>query len=234
MSLPRPVRPEYTITVPSTGKKIKYQPFTVKEEKALVLAGESKDNDEIVNAVRNVLNICITTPEVNIDDLAIFDIEYLFLQTRMKSAGEKITVSVTDPSDETYSVDVEIELDKIQVQKNPDHKDTIQIDKETSVKLKYPNIDSFVDGITIDNFDSATKNIKQCISQIIVGDEVYNKSDMTDAEIQEWVDGLTRSQFKKVVDFFVTMPKMKHEITLTNPNTKKEFTITLEGLSDFF
>lgn len=234
MVLPQTIRPEYATTIPSTGKKIKYQPFTVKEEKVLVLAAESKDPDEIINAVTNILKLCITSPDVKIEDLAIFDIEYLFLQCRMKSAGESIKLTLSDPDDESFKIDYEILLDKIQVEKDPNHKALIQIDKETTVKMNYPDITSFVDGINVSNIESLTTNTKKCISQIIVGEEVYNRVDMSDAEIDQWIEGLTQVQYMKFVEFFNTMPKLKHVITAKNTNTDKMFTVTLQGLSDFF
>ena len=112
MALPKPIRPEYNTTIPSTGKRIKYQPFTVREEKVLILAAESGETDEITNAITNVLERCITSPsDIKVKDLALFDIEYLFLKARSKSAGEKLKVRVSDPDDETYSVDHEINID---------------------------------------------------------------------------------------------------------------------------
>ena len=113
MALPKPVRPEYGTTIPSTGKRIKYQPFSVKEEKILILASESQDIDEISNAITNVLHNCVTTENFDIKDLALFDIEYLFLKTRAKSVGEKLTVNITDPEDPSYTVEHDIDVDSI-------------------------------------------------------------------------------------------------------------------------
>lgn len=235
MSLPKPVRPEYSTTIPSTGKRIKYQPFSVREEKTLILASESKDQDEITNAITNVLERCVTSPaDFKVADLALFDIEYLFLKTRSKSAGEKITVSVTDPDDETYSVEHEINIDKIGVTRDETHTDLIEIDEETSIKMKYPDINFFNEGINMNDIASSIKVLSRCISQIIIGEEVHNRADLTDNEIAEWIEGLTSEQFGKMTTFFATMPRLSHTITLPNKNTGKDFTIVLEGLSDFF
>ena len=234
MALPKPVRPEYTCTIPSNGKKIKYQPFSVREEKVLILASESQEMDEITNAIRNVLTNCITTPDVNVDDLALFDIEFLFLRTRAKSVGEKLQVQVTDPNDETYIVDHEIDIDKIQVEKNKLHTDTIKLSGDTIVKMKYPGLDFFAEGVSLNTITERLDLAATCIQQIVVGEEVYNKEDMTTSEAEEWLEGLTSEQFVKIMDFFLTMPRLKHSFTLTNANTKKKFTIELEGLSDFF
>ena len=234
MALPKPARPEYSTTVPSTDKKIKYQPFTVREEKVLILASESQDNDEIANAITNVLESCVTSPGFKVGDLALFDIEYLFLKARAKSVGEKLEVQVTDPADETYTTVHEIDVDKIQVQKNKDHKDLIELGEGTAIKMKYPGIDFFVEGVSLASITDRLDLAAECVEQIVIGEDVYNREDMSNEEIQEWIESLTSVQFAKVMEFFVTMPRLAHKFTLTNSNTKKKFTIELEGLSDFF
>jgi hypothetical protein len=235
MALPSPTRPEYNTTIPSTGKKIKYQPFTVKEEKILVLAAEGKETDEIGNAVANCLRNCITSPaDLDIESLALFDIEYLFLKCRAKSIGEKITVRATDPDDETFIKTVDINIDKIQVQRNEKHNEIVQIDEEMSVKLNYPNIDFFTEGLELTDVSSITTVIAKCFSQLIVGEEVYNKDDLSEEEIIEWIEQLSSSQYNKLTEFFLTMPKLSHKLTIKNTKTDKNFTITLEGLADFF
>ena len=235
MALPKPVRPEYNTTIPSTGKKIKYQPFSVKEEKVLILAAESQDPDEVTNAITNVLRACITSPQdLRVDELALFDIEYLFLKTRSKSAGEKIKLQVTDPNDETFTVEHEINIDKIKVEFRDDHTDIIDVSEGLSVKMRYPDITFFSEGVDVSNISGTTKTVGRCIAQIISGDEVYNRADITDAEMEEWMEGLTTDQFQKLAKFFETMPKLKHEFTKKNTNTGEDFTIKLEGLADFF
>lgn len=233
--LPRSHRPEYSTTLPSTGKKIKYQPFTVKEEKILILAAESEETDEISNAVANVLNNCISYPaDLKAEDLPLFDITYLFLKARAKSAGEKIKLKVTDPGDPTFTTDYEINIDKIGVLKTEGHTDLIDIDDTTKVKMKYPGIESFNDGIKMDSLTNSIDTIVPCISQIISGEEVFNSSDMSVDELNEWVEALTKSKFAKIIEFFETMPRLSHTFTTRNTNTGKDFTITLEGLTDFF
>lgn len=235
MALPRPSRPEYNTTIPSTGKKIKYQPFTVREEKILVLAAAAESSDEVANAVSNCLKNCITQPsDININDLALFDIEYLFLKCRAKSVGEKITVKVTDPNDKTYTVEHEINIDKIGVERNEKHSDLININEDISVKMRYPDITFFSEGVAINDIESSISLMQRCIKQIIAGEEVYNREDMTDIEITNWLEELTQDNFKKIADFFATMPKLKHSINLKNPNTGTNFLVELEGLADFF
>lgn len=234
MALPKPVRPEYSTTIPSNGKRIKYQPFSVKEEKILILASESQDIDEISNAISNVLTNCITTSEVKVDDLALFDIEFLFLKTRAKSVGEKLTVKVTDPDDPSYTVDHEIDIDAIKVSKNKDHSDIVVIDDKTQIKMKYPDIQFFAEGINVTSITDRLDVAARCVKQLVIDEEVYNPSDMTLDEIEEWLEGLTSDQFAKIMNFFMSMPRLSHKITLSNPNTGKKFSVTLEGLSDFF
>lgn len=235
MALPKPIRPEHSTTIPSSGKKIKYQPFSVKEEKILMLAAESQDKDEMTNAVINVLTNCVTSPsDFKVEDLALFDIEFLFLRTRAKSVSEKIKLTVTDPDDPTFTTSHEINIDKIGVVKTEGHSDLIQIDDETSVKMRYPDISFFSEGIDVINIDESSKLISRCVSQIIVGEEVFNRSDMSEEEINDWMDGLTMDKYEKIAEFFRTMPKLSHTITLKNTNTGKNFTLHLEGLADFF
>lgn len=233
--LPRPTRPEYSTTVPSTGKKVKYNPFSVREEKILVLASEGNDPDEITNAIVNVLQNCITSPsDLKVEQLALFDIEFLFLKARAKSVGESINLKVTDPDDETYTVSHSINIDRIGIDRTKDHSNVIFIDDDMQVKMKYPDISFFTEGVDMSTLTESLETISRCIDSIISGDEVFERVDMNKEEIVEWLESLTTEQFRKVTNFFVTMPKLRHSFSLKNENTGKDFTITLEGLADFF
>ena len=234
MALPKPSRPEYSTTVPSTGKRIKYQPFTVKEEKVLVLAAESENLDEISNAISNVLSACVTTSGFDTRDLALFDIEYLFLKARAKSVGETVDLIITDPNDPSYTVDHSINIDTIKVEKNEDHKLLIDISDDIKIKMQYPGLEFFNEGLKIDTISDSTETVARCINQIVVGDEVYNRADMSTEEISEWLDALTTEQFTRILDFFKTMPKLRHVVKLKNKNTGEPFEVVLEGLADFF
>ncbi len=235
MALPKNIRPEYSTTIPSTGKRVKYQPFSVKEEKILVLAAEGGEPDEITNALTNVLQNCVTSPaDFKVAELALFDVEYLFLKARSKSAGEKITINVTDPDDETFSIDHEINIDKIGIERTEDHTDLIEISEGTHIKMRYPDISFFNEGVDVSNIDGTTKLIARCIDSVVIEEEVYNSIDMSSGELDEWLDSLTTEQFQKISKFFQTMPKLKHSFVVKNTNTDKDFTIVLEGLADFF
>ena len=235
MALPKPTRPEYGTTVPSTGKRIKYQPFTVKEEKILVLAAEGGDPDEITNAIANVLQSCVSSPaDFKVAELALFDVEYLFLKARSKSAGEKITIAVTDPADETFSIEHEINIDKIGIERTEEHTDLIELSEDIHIKMRYPDISFFNEGVNVSSIGDTTKLIARCIDSVVYGEEVYNSVDMSSGELDEWLDGLTTEQFQKISKFFETMPKLKHSFTVKNTNNGQDFTIVLEGLADFF
>jgi len=235
MALPKVTRPEYGTTIPSTGKKIKYSPFTVREEKVLILAAESQDPDEVSNAIVNVIRNCVNTPtDFDPTELALFDIEFLFLRCRAKSIGEKIKVLLTDPDDDEFTKEHEINIDSIKVKKNDDHTDLIKLTDDITIKMKYPSIEFFAEGLKIDSIGESTNTAAKCISQIVVGDEVYNSVDMTHEEIVEWLEGLTTEQYGKIMEFFTTMPRLSHSITAKNTNTGKNFTVVLNTLADFF
>ena len=233
--LPKPSKPEYNTSIPSTGKKIKYQPFTVKEEKLLILAAESQDQDEITNAIINVLQNCVTSPsDLDVEELALFDIEYLFLKARSKSIGEKIDLIVTDPNDTDYRVEHSINIDKIGIDRTPGHTDVIEINDTMTLKMRYPDITFFNEGIDVSSVTRSLTTIGRCVSSLVVDDEVFNRSDMQEGEIEEWLESLTTSQFRKVTTFFETMPKLRYKFTMKNERTGNDFEITLEGLADFF
>ena len=235
MTLPKPSRPEYSTTIPSTGRKIKYQAFTVREEKLLILAAESENNDEIANAIENVLSKCVTTPaDFKVRDLALFDIEYLFLKARAKSIGETIPVSVTDPNDLTYTTSHTLNVDSVRVKKDPKHTDLIDIDDDTKLKMRYPGLDFFAEGLKIDNISDSIETIAACVSSIVSEDAVHSRADLSTEDIIEWLEALTTEQFTRVMSFFHTMPKMTHTIKLRNPNTQSDFEVVLTGLADFF
>jgi hypothetical protein len=233
--LPKPTKPEYNTVIPSTGKKIKYQPFTVKEEKLLILAAESQDQDEITNAIINVIQSCVTSPsDIDVEELALFDIEYLFLKARAKSIGEKIDLMVTDPNDPEYTVNHSINIDKIGIEKTPGHTDVITISDTMTLKMRYPDISFFNEGINMSTVTSSLKTVGRCVSSLVVDDEVFNRSDMQEGEIEEWLESLTNSKFKKITEFFETMPKLRYKFTLKNERTGNDFEIVLEDLADFF
>ena len=237
MTLPKINAPTYELFIPSSGKKIKYRPFLVKEETILVIAMESNDVKDIARSVKQVLNNCILSRGIKIEKLSTFDIEYLFLNVRGKSVGESVDVNVTCPDDGETKVPVTVNLDEIKVVENPEHSRDIVLDDKLKMRMKYPSLDQFIsDNFDVTNvgFDQSFDMISKCVDMIYNEDETWTESDFTNKEMIAFLEGLGSKQFKEIERFFSTMPKLYHEIKVTNPNTKVENTITLEGLAAFF
>ena len=238
MPLPKVNTPTYELALPSSGKKIKYRPFLVREEKILIMALESEDSKQITNSVIDILNACILTKGIDINKLATFDIEYLFLNVRSKSVGETIDVLITCPDDNTTKVETKIDIDTIKIKKDRKHKDIIKIDDNISIKFKYPSMDSFIENNFESNEKSEVRNtldmITSCMDVIFNEEESWNASESTKKELEEFIDQLNTKQFKQIEDFFSTMPKLTHTIKVNNPNTGVESEVRLEGLAAFF
>jgi hypothetical protein len=236
MALPKLITPTYELEVPSTDEKIKYRPFLVKEEKILMMAMESKKSADIVQAVKDIVSEC-TFNKINIDTVPMFDVEYIFLNIRAKSVGEVSKLKLLCPDDGKTYAECEINLSEVEVQVGEDHTNKIELDNGMGMIMKYPSIDSFKDtGITVINAGNMLDVITNCIMQIYEeeGKKTYDPKDQTKKELTEFIEQLNTAQFKKVQKFFDTMPKLKHEITIKNPKTKKESKVTLTGLNDFF
>ena len=238
MPLPKINTPTYDLTLPSTGKKIKYRPFLVREEKILIMALETEDTQQISNAVVQILDECILTKGVNVTKLATFDIEYLFLNVRSKSVGETVEVNIVCPDDNKTSVQMEINIDSIKVQKTRGHKSIVKLDDQYSMKLKYPSLDEFINS----NFESSEESdvnkslnmITSCIEMIYDEEESWSASDSTKQELEEFIEQLNSKQFKSIEKFFETMPRLSHKVKVTNPTTEVESEVVLEGLASFF
>ena len=236
MALPKLTTPTYELEIPSTDEKIKFRPFLVKEEKILMMAMESKKSADIVQAVKEIVEEC-TFNKINISDMPMFDIEYVFLQIRSKSVGEVSKIRVLCPDDGKTYANLDLDLNEVKVQVGDDHTNKIELNNGMGIIMKYPTIDSFREsGIQDINASNMLEVIGGCILQIYEeeGKKVYDPKDQTKKELTDFIEQLTTDQFKHVQKFFDTMPKLKHEITVKNPKTKKENKITLTGLNDFF
>lgn len=238
MPLPKISTPTYELELPSTGQEIQYRPFLVKEEKLLVLALESENTKEITTAIKNVIKSCIQTKNIKVESLPTFDIEYLFLNIRGKSVGEEIEVNVICPDDgETY-VPVKINIDEIQVQKNEEHTNKIQVDDNIIMQMKYPSLDQFIknnfDFSGDTNMDQSFDLVASCIDKIFNDEEVWTSSDVTKKELIDFLEQMNSAQFKQIEKFFETMPKLSHSVKVKNPKTEVESEVVLEGLSSFF
>tara|TARA_B100000575_G_scaffold237862_1_gene200108 strand:- start:10 stop:726 length:717 start_codon:yes stop_codon:yes gene_type:complete len=237
MPLPKITAPTYEMVLPSSGRKIKYRPFLVKEEKLLIIAMESEDQKQITEALKTVLSNCILTRGTKVEKMSTFDIEYLFLNIRGKSVGENVEVLVTCPDDDKTKVPVVIDLDAIKVIKNPDHKKDIKLDDKLILRMKYPSLDEFIkNNFDVDNIGvtESFDMIIACIDQIYNEEESWTSADCTKKELSEFLDQLNSKQFKEIETFFDTMPKLSHTVKVVNPETKVESKILLEGLASFF
>jgi len=235
MALPILNTPKFKLKLPSDNRVVNYRPFLVKEEKMLLIATETGEQAELITAIKNIIRTCTDIKDV--EHLSTFDIEYVFLQIRTKSVGESVNVAVTCPDDEVTIVDVTIPLDEIKVIKTKGHKKEIKISDEVVLTMKYPSLDVFVEM----NFqpeeggvDQVFKMAAGCIESIADTEQVYECKDLPKEELTAFLDQMTSDQFKKVQDFFETMPKLSHTIKVKNPNTKVESDVKLEGLASFF
>ena len=237
MPLPKIATPTYELVIPSTKKKIKYRPFLVKEEKVLIIAMESEDPSQIAVAVKDVIKACILSRGVKVEELSTFDIEYLFLNIRGKSVGEEVEVLVTCPDDGETKVPVIIALDDIEVQFDKSHSRDIRLDDTLVMRMKYPSMEEFVKNnfsVSDVNLDETFNVIMSSIEQIYNEEESWTTKDCTKKELREFVEGLSSKQFKDIENFFTTMPKLSHNITVTNPNTGVDNEVVLAGLASFF
>ena len=240
MPLPTIETPTYELKLHSSNKKVRYRPFLVKEEKVLIIALESKDQMEITNAVKEVLKKCILTKGIDVDSLPTFDIEYLFLNIRAKSIGEDIKLTVTCPDDGETKVPVTIYVDEIKVTKPKGHTKDIKLDDKLTLRMKYPSLNQFIEN----NFntedeaetlvDKTFRVVADCMDTVFTGEDAWEAKDYTPQERLDFVEQLNSSQYKKVENFFSTMPKLSHTIEVVNPNTKEKGSVVLEGLADFF
>lgn len=237
MPLPTIATPTYELELPSSKKKIKYRPFLVKEEKILVIAMESQDDSQIGNAIKEVISNCIVTRGVKVENLATFDIEYLFLNIRGKSVGETVDVLITCPDDNQTQVPLSIDLDEIRVTISPEHSRDIKLDDNLTLRMKYPALDQFIKSnfnVSEVSVDDTFELIAGCIEQVYSEEESWNASDCSKKELFQFVEQLSSKQFKEIEKFFETMPKLTHTIRVKNPNTGVESDVVLEGLTAFF
>ena len=238
MPLPKIATPTYELELPSTEQTVRYRPFLVKEEKLLVLALETEDTKQITTAIKTVLKSCVLTKGIKVEQLPTFDIEYLFLNIRGKSVGEELEVKVICPDDEKTEVPITIDLDEVKVQKSDGHNNQLKLDDNLMMEMRYPSLDQFIKN----NFDFKDENqmeqsfdlIGSCIDKIYNEDEVWATADCTKKEVKDFLESMNSSQFKEIEKFFESMPKLKHTIEITNPNTKVKSEVVLEGLASFF
>ena len=237
MALPIIESPRYELTLPSSDVQVQFRPFIVKEEKILLMAMETKDNNQIVSATKDILKAC-TYEALDIDTLPMFDVEYLLLQIRSKSVGEVAKFKVICPDDKQTAADVEFDLSAVQVQVDDDHSNKVVIDEERKLGLvlNYPSLGITKAGFDVnkENVETMFKVVASCIDHIYEGDKTYPAKDSTKKELVEFLEGLSQKAFLKIKKFFDTMPQLRHEVEVTNPKTGIVSKVTFKGLQDFF
>lgn len=236
MSLPQINTPVHELKIPSTGRKVKYRPFVVREEKILLLALESENQEEVTDAIIQIIGNCIQT-KIDLDSLSTFDVEYIFLNVRAKSVGEILEFSITCPDDGETQAEVEINIDDIQVVKDKGHTDTIDLENGYFIKMKYPTMKYIMEKKPDNNkslIDSTFEYAVECIDTIYNDEETWEAADSTKKELEEFVEQMNSKQYQKLQSFFATMPKLSHTVKVTNPKTGVKSDVTIEGLANFF
>ena len=233
MALPKLDTVHYELTLPSTGETLKYRPFLVKEQKELMIAQESEDEKLIESAFAQIINDCVLD-DIDPYKMPMFDVEYVFMRIRGKSVGEKVTLNLLCPDDEKTRVDVEIDLEKVDIQMKEDHTNVIELTDNISIIMKYPCLEDMSGFGDQGEVKSIFSMIKRCIHEVHDGETIHNKVDMSEKELDEFIDSMSTSHFESLTTFFETMPKLQHAVTVKNPKTKKKNEIIIEGIQSFF
>ena len=233
MALPKLDTPIHTLVLPSTGQEIKYRPFLVKEQKLLMMAQESEEDDQMYHIMSNIVRAC-TFDKVDADTVPLFDIEYVFLKLRAKSVGETAKLRVMCPDDEKTYTELEVNLDNIDVQMTENHTNIVELSDKVKIIMKYPQLkDMKMIGADLQGVEQVFSILKYCIHEVHDGEKVYNRIDVTEKDIEDFIESFSTSQLESVINFFNTMPKLRHSIVVTNPKTKVKSDLVLEGLQSF-
>ena len=235
MALPKLQSQVYELEQPSTGEKIKYRPFLVKEQKVLMMASESGDEKQIRDSLAGIISSC-TFEKVDPFTVPMFDVEFLFLRIRGKSVGEKIELNLLCPDDGETRVKTTLNLEDVGVNQKLGHTSEISITDKIKIIMRYPTLNDMVgmSGEKEAGFDEVLSMMKRCIHEVHDEETVHNKVDMSESDLTEFIESLTTEQFQGLADFFDTMPKVAHSIDVTNPKTKKKGEVVIEGIQSFF
>ena len=235
MALPKLQSQVYELEQPSTGEKIKYRPFLVKEQKTLMMASESGDDKQIRDSLAGIISSC-TFEKVDPFIIPMFDVEFLFLRIRGKSVGEKIELNLLCPDDGVTRVKTKLSLEDVGVNQKAGHTNEISITDKIKIIMSYPTLNDMVGMTNVESagFDEVLGMMKRCIHEVHDGETVHTKIDMSESDLDEFIESLTTEQFENVANFFDTMPKVAHSIEVTNPKTKKKGEVVIEGIQSFF
>jgi hypothetical protein len=232
MALPKINTVLYDLELPSSGKKIEYRPFLVKEEKILLTALEGGEEKDMAKAMKQIITQCVTSEKFNINNLAMIDLEYLFLNIRGKAVGDISTISFEHECGETIKLD--IDLSKVEIVKNKNTSDLVNLTDDVMIRLRPPSIDNIVGAANKNQIDLVMEIVRECLVEIIQGDDVFSAQDHSKEELDEFLNSLSSGQFQKVQTYYESLPKMKQDIEYTCPKCEKTETETLEGLASFF
>ena len=233
MGLPKLNSANYELSLPSTGATIKYRPFLVKEQKALMIAQESEDDKVIESTFAQIINDCVAD---NVDPykMPMFDIEYVFLKIRSKSVGEIAELRVTCPDDEETKVNVSIPLEEVDVQMKENHTNVITLTDDISVIMRYPCLGDMKGFNALGETKSLFEMVKRCIHEVHDGEQIYRRVDMSEKDLEDFIDSMSSKNFESVGEFFSSMPKLSYDLEFENPKTKVKSVIPIEGLQSFF
>ena len=236
MALPKLAAPKFALDIPSTGKRIMFRPFLVKEEKALLMAAQSEDTIDMIDAVKDVISACVQDDTFNVEKIPYFDMEYIFLNIRAKSISEVVKLEYRHTGGVNYQgiacdavTPVEINLENVKVQHNPEHNNKIQLDDKLGLEMRYPTIN---DVRMVSDGADEIEMLAKCIVSVYDEDSVYEPDNLQDS--LEFIESLNNEQFTKIMKFIDTMPKLKHTFGYKCRGCGQEDTVTLEGMSDFF
>jgi hypothetical protein len=233
MPLPKLKHPIYELTLPSNNKVVKYRPFLVREEKILLMAKQSEDPAEIIRAIKQVINNCIVDPDnLNVDELATFDIEYFFLKLRSKSVNNVVSLSFKDFEDEKV-YDVDVDLDKVEMKSTEGHTNRIKAGEDMGIIMRYPSVEIYSKLDLKDEEKLALEAVAWCIDSVYDSEQVYKRGDFTEAELIEFLEDLDLDILQEIVKFFQTMPKLYYKVTYTNSKGNVRV-VELDSLTDFF
>ena len=233
MALPKINVATYELNLPSSNEIVKFRPFLVKEEKILLMAMESEETNDMMNAIKQIISNCVISSKLKVEELPLFDLEYMFIKLRAKSVGEKTKIGMKCLECDT-STEVEVNLDEVEVIKGENHDPKIQLTDEIGVVMKYPKLNIMENIGDINNVEDGFAVLRKSIEMIFTGDEVYEAKDHSEKELDDFLNSLTRSQFQKIQDFFEGMPKLKKEIKWNCTKCESEREVTLEGMNAFF
>ena len=235
MPLPKLAVPTHEIKLHSLDKEIKFRPFLVKEEKLLLMALESGEEETMLSAIKTIINNCVhDEEEIDIDSLPLFDLELWFLHLRAKSVGEVVELLFKCKECEEDN-EYKLNIDDVKLFIAKEHNNVIELTDKIKIEMKYPNVKQFA---SFDNEEQPTDKlfnlVRECISTIIDGDEVYEAKLQTKKELEEFILSLNQQQFKKIINFFDTMPKLRHMVTYKCKKCEQDNIQLIEGVENFF